>query len=66
LKHLPNVQKYNILYKDYPCLWYEGHIVLMRSSEQLLIEAESKARFNNPPAAIETLNELRRKRNLPV
>jgi hypothetical protein len=43
---------------------HEGHIVLMRSSEQLLIEAESKARLNNLPAAIETLNELRRKRNL--
>ncbi|MCE7042521.1 RagB/SusD family nutrient uptake outer membrane protein [Dyadobacter sp. CY312] len=43
---------------------HEGHIVLMRSSEQLLIEAESEARLGNLPAAIETLNELRRKRNL--
>jgi hypothetical protein len=43
---------------------HEGHIVLMRSSEQLLIEAESKARLNNLQRAVETLNELRRKRNL--
>lgn len=43
---------------------HDGHIVLMRSSEMILIEAESKARLNNLPGAVETLNELRRKRNL--
>src|SRR5690606_23574622 len=42
-----------------------GHIVLMRSSEQVLIEAESEARNNNIPAAIKALNELRVNRNLP-
>jgi hypothetical protein len=36
-----------------------GHIVLMRSSEQVLIEAEIDARINNIPAAIKALNELR-------
>jgi hypothetical protein len=36
----------------------------MRSSEALLIEAESKARLNDLQGAVETLNELRRKRNL--
>lgn len=41
-----------------------GHIVLMRSSEQALIEAESEARNNNIPAAVNALNELRVKRNL--
>lgn len=41
-----------------------GHIVLMRSSEQVLIEAEAEARNNNIPAAIKALNELRVKRNL--
>jgi len=30
----------------------------------ILIEAESKARLNNLPGAVETLNELRIKRNL--
>ena len=43
---------------------HEGHIVLMRSSEMLLIEAESKARLNDVPGAVTTLNELRSKRNL--
>ncbi len=43
----------------------DGHIVLMRASEQLLIEAEGKARLNDVPGAVETLNELRRRRNLP-
>ncbi|SEA12931.1 Starch-binding associating with outer membrane [Porphyromonadaceae bacterium KH3R12] len=43
---------------------HDGHIVLMRSSEALLIEAESKARLNDLQGAVETLNELRRKRNL--
>lgn len=44
----------------------DGHIVLMRASEQLLIEAESKARLDDVPAAVEVLNELRVKRNLPA
>lgn len=44
----------------------DGHIVLMRSSEQLLIQAESKARLDDVPAAVEILNELRLKRNLPA
>ncbi|GGN03744.1 membrane protein [Dyadobacter beijingensis] len=43
---------------------HDAHIVLMRSSEQLLIEAESKARLNDVPGATATLNELRRQRNL--
>jgi hypothetical protein len=43
---------------------HDGHIVLMRSAELVLIEAESKARLNNLTGAIEVLNELRRKRNL--
>jgi SusD family. len=43
---------------------HDGHIVLMRSSEVLLIEAESKARLNNVGDAVGTLNELRRKRGL--
>lgn len=43
---------------------HDGHIVLMRSSEALLIEAESKARLNDVSGAVETLNELRRNRNL--
>lgn len=43
---------------------HDGHIVLMRSSEVLLIEAESKARLDDVQGAVETLNELRRKRNL--
>jgi hypothetical protein len=41
-----------------------GHIVLMRSSEQILIEAESEARNDNLPAALKALNELRVNRNL--
>ncbi len=44
----------------------DGHIVLMRSSEQLLIEAESKARLDNLAGAVDVLNELRQKRNLPL
>lgn len=43
-----------------------GNIVLMRSSEMVLIEAESKARENDLPTAINALNELRVKRNLPA
>jgi starch-binding outer membrane protein, SusD/RagB family len=43
---------------------HEGHIVLMRSSEMLLIEAESKARLNDVTGAVSTLNILRRNRNL--
>lgn len=43
---------------------HDAHIVLMRSSEMLLIEAESYARLNDVKKAAETLNELRRKRNL--
>jgi len=42
----------------------DGHIVLMRASEQLLIEAESRARLDDVKGAIDLLNELRRKRNL--
>jgi hypothetical protein len=42
-----------------------GHIVLMRSSEMALIEAESKARLNDLPGAVAALNEVRVKRNLP-
>jgi len=42
----------------------DGHIVLMRSSEQLLIEAESRARLEDVKGAIDLLNELRRKRTL--
>lgn len=43
---------------------HDGHIVLMRSSEILLIEAESKARLNDLTGAVQTLNELRRNRDL--
>lgn len=43
---------------------HDGHIVLMRSSELLLIEAESKARLHDLSGAVSTLNELRRQRNL--
>jgi hypothetical protein len=43
---------------------HDAHIVLMRSSEQLLIEAESKARLNDVPGATATLNELRNQRGL--
>lgn len=41
-----------------------GHIPLMRSSEQLLIEAESLARLNKTGDAVDVLNVLRAKRNL--
>lgn len=44
---------------------HDGHIVLMRSSEMLLIEAEAKARLNNVSGAVQALNELRSRRNLP-
>lgn len=43
-----------------------GHIPLMRASEMVLIEAESKARLQDLTGAIEALNELRSKRNLPA
>lgn len=43
---------------------HDAHIVLMRSSEQLLIEAESKARLNDVAGATATLNELRSQRGL--
>lgn len=43
---------------------HDGHIVLMRSSEMLLIEAEGLARLNRVGDAVETLNELRVNRNL--
>lgn len=42
----------------------DGHIVLMRASEFLLIEAEGKARNGNVDEAVKTLNELRLNRNL--
>jgi hypothetical protein len=41
-----------------------GHIVLMRSSEMALIEAESKARVDDLQGAVSALNEVRVKRNL--
>lgn len=43
---------------------HDAHIVLMRSSELLLIEAESQARQDDLAGAVQTLNELRRDRNL--
>jgi hypothetical protein len=43
---------------------HDAHIVLMRSSEMLLIEAESKARQHDVAGAVAALNELRSKRNL--
>ncbi len=43
-----------------------GNIVLMRSSEMVLIEAESKARTKDLAGAVTALNELRVKRNLPA
>ena len=43
---------------------HDAHIVLMRSSEMLLIEAESKARLHDLAGAAAALNELRRNRNL--
>ncbi|HWK98932.1 MAG TPA: RagB/SusD family nutrient uptake outer membrane protein, partial [Parapedobacter sp.] len=54
--------RYRKFRNKYPS--HDGHIVLMRASEQLLIEAESKARLGNVGGAVETLNELRRNRNL--
>lgn len=42
----------------------DGHIILMRASEPLLIQAESEARQGKVSAAINTLNELRQNRNL--
>jgi hypothetical protein len=53
-------KKFHNLYPD-----EDGDIVLMRSSEQLLIEAESKVRLNQTSDAVSLLNELRVKRNLP-
>jgi hypothetical protein len=43
-----------------------GHIPLMRSSELTLIQAESNARLNNLGDAVNELNEIRVKRNLPA
>lgn len=43
---------------------HDAHILLMRSSEMLLIGAESQARQNKIDEAVSTLNELRGKRNL--
>ena len=43
---------------------HDGHIVLMRSAEQLLIEAEAIARLNDVLGAVSTLNELRSKRGV--
>ncbi|MDR2383110.1 MAG: RagB/SusD family nutrient uptake outer membrane protein, partial [Prevotellaceae bacterium] len=44
---------------------HDAHIVLMRSSEMILIEAESKARSHDIQGAVAVLNELRSKRGLP-
>ncbi|WP_165026479.1 RagB/SusD family nutrient uptake outer membrane protein [Dysgonomonas sp. ZJ279] len=41
-----------------------AHIVLMRSSEMALIEAESKARNHDLNSAVTALNEIRQNRNL--
>jgi len=60
--NLYRLYRYKKFHNKYPN--HDGHIVLMRSSEMLLIEAESKARLNDVPAAITLLNELRAKRNL--
>ncbi len=43
---------------------HDGHIVLMRSSEMILIEAEAQARLNNLDKAIDVLNDLRGNRSL--
>ncbi|TDQ08240.1 RagB/SusD family nutrient uptake outer membrane protein [Pedobacter metabolipauper] len=43
-----------------------GNIVLMRSSEMALIQAEGKARLNDLSGAITALNDVRIKRNLPA
>jgi hypothetical protein len=43
---------------------HDAHIVLMRSSEMLLIEAESKARLHDVAGATAALNTLRRNRSL--
>jgi hypothetical protein len=43
---------------------HDGHIVLMRASEMLLIEAEGKARQHDVDGALTALNELRLKRDL--
>lgn len=47
-------------FKDMPDL--SGHIVLMRSAEMYLIEAEAQARLGNPVAAQTLLLELRQQR----
>jgi hypothetical protein len=59
---LYRLYRYRKFHNKYPDL--DGHIVLMRSSEMLLIEAESKARLHDVQGAVTVLNELRSKRNL--
>lgn len=54
--------RYKKFRNNYPN--HDGDIILMRSSEQLLIEAECKARLGDVDGAIETLNELRSNRDL--
>ncbi len=54
--------RYKKFQNKYP--HHDAHIVLMRSSELLLIEAESQARQDDLADAVQTLNELRRDRNL--
>ena len=54
--------RYKKFQNKYP--HHDAHIVLMRSSELLLIEAESQARQDDLADAVQTLNELRRARNL--
>jgi hypothetical protein len=56
--------RYRKFHNKYPD--HDAHIVLMRSSEQVLIEAEAKARLHDVQGAIAALNELRIKRNLPA
>jgi hypothetical protein len=59
LYQLYRYKKFRNKYPD-----HDGHIVLMRSSELALVEAESKARLHDAGGAIAALNELRLKRNL--
>jgi hypothetical protein len=54
--------RYHKFLNKYPD--HDGNIVLMRSSEMLLIEAESKARRHDLNGAVASLNELRRNRDL--
>jgi hypothetical protein len=56
--------RYRKFHNKYPD--HDAHIVLMRSSEQVLIEAEAKARLHDIQGAVTALNELRIKRNLPA